>query len=711
LPAGREPTLFPRESIYDNGTNVGIGTTDVGSYKLNVNGTVNATGYYVSGTALSPTVAGTITGQTLYWNGSAWTASVNLFNNNTNVGIGTTNPTQLFQINNSGSSAFVVTSGGNVGIGTTSPTDKLVLQGENSEATLGSEQVTNGNFSTDPSGNWTYSSPWTWDNTNYEMDYAGSGGAVEAVAINNGGTGYTVNDVVTLSGGGNNATCTVTSVGTGGVVTGISVTAGGTGYSHTSYNTTGGTGSGLNLQVTDVADGSTLSQNVSVTAGNTYQVVFTTKNTSGNGRVRVTLGGVQSSAYAAGDQTNFTVLITTTGTGNLILTPTADFTGTIDDVSVKRITQTINSLATLKNSDGTTGLEIRSGGTSNYGVFIGYQAGIRNTTGDYNTAIGYQSLYSNTTGYYNNALGYQSLYSNTTGGNNNALGYQSLYSNTTGGTTTLSATILSTPTLREATTTLSATNLSTPTLREGQQRSRLPFSLLQHYGKLQQRSRLPISLLQHYGRLQQRSRLPISLLQHYGNYNNALGPILSTPTLREATTTLSAPILSTPTLRDGTTTLSATVLSTPTLRELLAQQRSRLPISLLQHYGNYNNALGREAGYYSQTGSGNFFVGYQAGRGAATYTGSDYNTIIGYQAGYNIGSNQDYNIFLGYQAGYSETGSNKLYIANGNNKALIYGDMSTGLVGIGGTAAHTNPYIYVGSNGNVGIGTTGPAAR
>ena len=45
------------------------------------------------------------------------------------IGIGTTAPSQLFQVNNSGANAFVVTSGGNVGIGATSPGQKLSVNG------------------------------------------------------------------------------------------------------------------------------------------------------------------------------------------------------------------------------------------------------------------------------------------------------------------------------------------------------------------------------------------------------------------------------------------------------------------------------------------------------------------------------------------------------------------------------------------------------
>ena len=61
----------------------------------------------------------------------------------------------------------------------------------------------------------------------------------------------------------------------------------------------------------------------------------------------------------------------------------------------------------------------------------GVQSLYANTTGSYNTASGTGSLFSNTAGNGNTAGGYQSLYSNT-GYDNTAGGYESLYSNTTG---------------------------------------------------------------------------------------------------------------------------------------------------------------------------------------------------------------------------------------------------------------------------------------
>jgi hypothetical protein len=62
----------------------------------------------------------------------------------------------------------------------------------------------------------------------------------------------------------------------------------------------------------------------------------------------------------------------------------------------------------------------------------GFDALLQNTTGNYNTAGGYQALKSNTTGSRNTASGLQALNSNTTGSANTAGGYQALQSNTTG---------------------------------------------------------------------------------------------------------------------------------------------------------------------------------------------------------------------------------------------------------------------------------------
>lgn len=83
-----------------------------------------------------------------------------------------------------------------------------------------------------------YCDPWR----TYDIDITlPTGGAIQSISINNGGTGYSVDDVLTIS-GGSGGTATVTSVD-GGVVDGISLTTAGTGYSSaTAADTSGGSG-------------------------------------------------------------------------------------------------------------------------------------------------------------------------------------------------------------------------------------------------------------------------------------------------------------------------------------------------------------------------------------------------------------------------------------------------------------------------------------
>lgn len=65
-------------------------------------------------------------------------------------------------------------------------------------------------------------------------------------------------------------------------------------------------------------------------------------------------------------------------------------------------------------------------------TYLGYTAGLLNTTGVGNTAIGSQSLYHNTTGVDVTAVGLFSLYQNTTGQENTAVGYDAITQGTTG---------------------------------------------------------------------------------------------------------------------------------------------------------------------------------------------------------------------------------------------------------------------------------------
>jgi len=192
---------------------------------------------------------------------------------------------------------------------------------------------------------------------------------------------------------------------------------------------------------------SVLSNTVSATSGNYYQVVCTITNRTA-GSIRVVFGGVDINQ---GDitKTLYSGFRATTSTA-LTVTPTNSFDGTVS-LSIKRVTAG-TATVTMIDSGGTSSNEIRafggaSGSNTNfamglyagqrlvngtYNTFIGYQAGANTISTDGNLGIGYQALNSNTLGTLNTAIGQSALNSNTYGFGNMALGFASLGSNTTG---------------------------------------------------------------------------------------------------------------------------------------------------------------------------------------------------------------------------------------------------------------------------------------
>src|SRR4030043_111079 len=139
-----------------------MGTTPAGNYGRDVAGNLNVGGtYYAGGTPglSAANVSGLTFTSGLYTSGSIsgfvtssattgyipkMTSASALENSlfyetGGKVGLGTTLPSQLFQVNASGSSAVVITSGGNLGIGTTSPTQKLDVRGAIAAGTNGTE--------------------------------------------------------------------------------------------------------------------------------------------------------------------------------------------------------------------------------------------------------------------------------------------------------------------------------------------------------------------------------------------------------------------------------------------------------------------------------------------------------------------------------------------------------------------------------------------
>ena len=189
------------------------------------------------------------------------------------------------------------------------------------------------------------------------------------------------------------------------------------------WTSVGWTGDFANGFTHTTGDVTPLSNSLAAINATLYQLTYTITNRTA-GSISITFGGVTDAGITAtGAKGNRTV-----STGNLTITPTTDFNGTLV-ISLKRITGGSNPIQVIKNSSGVVINEIRGNTTNN---FNGIGSGIYNTTGSNNSAQGVQALFSNTTGYNNSAQGINALFSNTTGSNNSAQGGNALFSNTTG---------------------------------------------------------------------------------------------------------------------------------------------------------------------------------------------------------------------------------------------------------------------------------------
>ncbi len=127
--------------------------------------------------------------------------------------------------------------------------------------------------------------------------------------------------------------------------------------------------------------------------------------------------------------------------------------------------------------------------------------------------------------------------------------------------------------------------------------------------------------------------------------------------------------------------------------------------------GDNNIFIGTDAGRFAANSSSTIFVGYQAGFGNTNYDGAiglgvgaaasnkaNYNTMAGYQAGYNTGMGTD-NTFLGYNAGKDNTifASNVFLGCNAGATGMMpmFGGLAT-LIGPFAGAHQTTKSLFVG---------------
>lgn len=170
----------------------------------------------------------------------------------------------------------------------------------------------------------------------------------------------------------------------------------------------------------------TLSQAETVTNGATYQIGITiTGRTAGS--IAVSLGAV--SVIGSGTATAFTATFTrtlvadTTGSVNLVITPTSDFNGAIDNVTLKLVTLgSLSPVIVLSDSAGTASVQLRASTASLSSLAVGLDAQRSMTAGTYNSAFGQRAQQSLTVGSSNSAVGSDAQYSLTIGRSNVAMG-------------------------------------------------------------------------------------------------------------------------------------------------------------------------------------------------------------------------------------------------------------------------------------------------
>lgn len=178
----------------------------------------------------------------------------------------------------------------------------------------------------------------------------------------------------------------------------------------------------------------TLAQDESVTNGSTYQIDLVMSGRTA-GSISIALGAV--SVIYSGTATAFkatlsrTVVAGASGTVSLAITPTTDFDGKIDSVSLKAVTLGSFPAIVVLTQGGSACSEIRQA-LSNNCLSFGKDSGRSITSGSSNTNFGVGSGYSMTSGSSNTNIGRGSGY-DTTGGNfNSCVGVDSGRSTTTG---------------------------------------------------------------------------------------------------------------------------------------------------------------------------------------------------------------------------------------------------------------------------------------
>lgn len=375
-------------------------------------------------------------------------------------------------------------------------------------------------------------------------------------------------------------------------------------------------------------------------------------------------------------------------TGNNGTDSTLNFIGTINNqpligkVNGEQVFRFSKNMHTVM-----AGYQAGKNNIGDYNTFLGYQSGMSNTTGDGNIFLGYagianttgrQNLFlgnyngtTNTTGSYNQFIGFQAGQNNTTGTENTFSGYQSGQSNTTGSQNYFNG-------MYSGNNNTTASGNHFEGYKAGASNTTGSFNYFSGYLSGFHNS---IANYNHFAGFNSGYSNTTGIANHfegyYSGYSNTTGTqnYFSGPQAGYANTTASQNHFAGFQAGFNNTTGSNNFFegfSAGTYNTTGSNNHFEGYKAGYSNVAGLNNTfIGNQAGYSNTNGLGNNFTGFKAGY--SNTTGAQ-NTYLGLQSGYaNNGSG---NVFIGYQAGAQETvTNNKLIISNSQTATpLIQGD-------------------------------------
>ncbi|QJW90983.1 hypothetical protein HNV11_17180 [Spirosoma taeanense] len=123
--------------------------------------------------------------------------------------------------------------------------------------------------------------------------------------------------------------------------------------------------------------------------------------------------------------------------------------------------------------------------------------------------------------------------------------------------------------------------------------------------------------------------------------------------------------------------------------------------------GSSNFIMGTNAGVSNTTGTANFFLGDNAG---GQNVSGGFNVYLGTNAGNGVGVNGDNNVAIGFESGKTNTGGITNTFVGFRADAGASGLQNAAAIGANARVTTSNALV-LGSNVNVGIGTTAPTAK